>query len=154
MHAAGVLRDALLLKQTASSFREVLAGKVCRGHSKAQYSKMAMKINLLLFHCQQYEQTSERTAVLVYCTYWFSENFVPSTNSFWLKCLPKDFGAAHSTPSRCEGSDTVPGFRHNHERSDNTFNKTPGTRMGSEVVLQRLCHSNRSGFPGKWHVPA
>jgi hypothetical protein len=28
MHAAGVLRDALLLKQTASSFREVLSGKV------------------------------------------------------------------------------------------------------------------------------
>lgn len=28
IHAAGVLRDALFLKQTAASFREVLAGKV------------------------------------------------------------------------------------------------------------------------------
>ena len=28
IHAAGVLRDALILKQTASGFREVLAGKV------------------------------------------------------------------------------------------------------------------------------
>ena len=27
MHAAGVLRDALLLKQTSASFREVLSGK-------------------------------------------------------------------------------------------------------------------------------
>lgn len=27
LHASGVLRDALLLKQTASNFREVLAGK-------------------------------------------------------------------------------------------------------------------------------
>lgn len=33
LHAAGVLRDALLLKQTAASFRAVLAGKVCiRGY--------------------------------------------------------------------------------------------------------------------------
>ena len=30
LHAAGVLRDALLTRQTASSFREVLAGKVMR----------------------------------------------------------------------------------------------------------------------------
>lgn len=29
IHAAGVLRDALLLQQSARSFREVLAGKVC-----------------------------------------------------------------------------------------------------------------------------
>ena len=28
LHAAGVLRDAVLHKQTATSFREVLAGKV------------------------------------------------------------------------------------------------------------------------------
>lgn len=32
IHAAGVLRDAIFLKQTASSFREVLAGKVCISH--------------------------------------------------------------------------------------------------------------------------
>ena len=30
MHAAGVLRDALLLKQTSASFREVLSGKASR----------------------------------------------------------------------------------------------------------------------------
>lgn len=29
IHAAGVLRDAVFLKQTATSFKEVLAGKVC-----------------------------------------------------------------------------------------------------------------------------
>lgn len=32
LHAAGVLRDAVLHKQTAGSFREVLAGKVSFFH--------------------------------------------------------------------------------------------------------------------------
>ena len=62
MHAAGVLRDALLLKQTASSFRDVLAGKVSRGPSKDSNESAAVPL-------PQYEQTSECTAVLDYRTY-------------------------------------------------------------------------------------
>ena len=35
MHAAGVLRDALLLKQTSASFREVLSGKASALYDKS-----------------------------------------------------------------------------------------------------------------------
>ena len=54
MHAAGVLRDALLLKQTTSSFREVLAGKVRRGPLKARDPRITegwqMQMNRLQCH--------------------------------------------------------------------------------------------------------